>query len=52
MLDISRAKLIMFLKSAMLEHTTDTVSVSYFWKILDINPSYLQLKKIKIYFLN
>lgn len=42
----------MLLRSAMLEHATDTDSVSYFWKILDTNPSYLQLKKIKIYFLN
>lgn len=52
-LDLSHAKLIMLLKSAMLEHTTKTVSVSYFWKILDMNPSCLQIKnKIKIYFLN
>lgn len=51
MLDLSYAKLIMLLKSAMLEQTTDTVSVSHFWKILDMNPSRLQFKK-NIYFLN
>lgn len=45
MLDFSRAKLIMLLKTAMLEQTTDTDSVSYFWKMLRTFISSAKKKK-------